>query len=50
MDFKDYQLRTADTAIYPKNIGGGNTGYLYPVMGLAGESGENVLGGSGDTR
>ena len=36
MKFKDYQKQSRETAIYPK-LG---ENYLYPVLGLAGESGE----------
>jgi NTP pyrophosphatase (non-canonical NTP hydrolase) len=37
MNFQDYQHQAAQTAIYPK-VGG--HGFVYPVMGLAGEVGE----------
>lgn len=36
MDFREYQARAADTALYP-NAG---TNYVYPTLGLAGEAGE----------
>lgn len=36
MDFKTYQERAADTALYPN---AGNN-YVYPVLGLSGEAGE----------
>jgi NTP pyrophosphatase (non-canonical NTP hydrolase) len=35
--FREYQQRTADTAIYP-DAGKGN--FVYPALGLAGETGE----------
>lgn len=38
MDFKEYQLKAVDTAIY----GAGNS-IIYPALGLANEAGE-VLG------
>ncbi|MBI3020247.1 MAG: nucleoside triphosphate pyrophosphohydrolase family protein [Parcubacteria group bacterium] len=37
MKFNDYQKKSRATAAYPK-IGG--HGFLYPVLGLAGEAGE----------
>jgi len=36
MDFKEYQKKTQETAIYP-NIG---DNFIYPTLGLAGEAGE----------
>jgi len=41
MDFKTYQEKAKETAIYPKI----NKGFEYPAMGLAGEVGEvlNIL-------
>lgn len=36
MDFKEYQERAGDTAIYPK-VG---ENFIYPTLGLAGEAGE----------
>ena len=36
MDFKDYQTQARSTAIYP-NIG---NNFIYPTLGLCGESGE----------
>ena len=36
MNFEDYQKLTGETAIYP----GRGSNYTYPVLGLAGESGE----------
>lgn len=36
MNFKEYQKRAADTALYP-NVG---ENYMYPALGLAGEAGE----------
>ena len=36
MDFKDYQEKSRKTAIYP-NLG---SNYIYPTLGLAGETGE----------
>lgn len=36
MDFKEYQARTGDTALYP----GVGSNYVYPTLGLAGEAGE----------
>lgn len=36
MDFKEYQLSARSTAIYP-NIG---NNFIYPTLGLCGESGE----------
>lgn len=36
MDFKEYQERAGDTALYP-NAG---KNYIYPTLGLAGEGGE----------
>lgn len=38
MDFSEYQNRAKETAIYPN---AGNN-FIYPVLGLAGESGEVV--------
>jgi len=38
MNFKDYQLKSRRTAVYPK-IG---EKYVYPLLGLAGESGELI--------
>lgn len=39
MDFKEYQEKSRETAIYPK-VG---EGYVYPALGLGDEAGE-VLG------
>lgn len=36
MTFEEYQKKSRETAIYP-NMG---ENYIYPVLGLAGESGE----------
>lgn len=36
MDFNEYQKKARKTAIYP-NIG---KNYIYPALGLGGESGE----------
>lgn len=36
MDFKEYQKKSRKTAIYPQ-VG---RNYVYPTLGLAGESGE----------
>ncbi len=36
MNFKEYQEQSRKTAIYP-NL---NNNYVYPVLGLSGESGE----------
>ncbi len=36
MDFKEYQERAGDTAMYPK-VG---DNFIYPTLGLAGEAGE----------
>jgi len=36
MDFKEYQKKSRKTAIYPQ-LG---KNYIYPTLGLAGESGE----------
>lgn len=36
MDFKEYQEQTKKTALYPK-VG---ENYVYPTLGLVGESGE----------
>lgn len=36
MDFKEYQARAADTALYPD----AGKNYVYPTLGLAGEAGE----------
>ena len=36
MDFKEYQEKSRQTAIYP-NLG---NNFFYPTLGLAGESGE----------
>ncbi len=36
MDFNDYQKKSKKTALYPDQ---GNN-YIYPTLGLAGESGE----------
>src|SRR3990167_2819643 len=36
MKFDEYQKRSRETAIYP-NVG---SNYIYPTLGLAGESGE----------
>ncbi len=36
MDFNDYQKETAKTAIYPQL----NPSWIYPSLGLAGETGE----------
>ncbi len=36
MDFKEYQKKSRETAIYPNK---GND-FIYPTLGLAGESGE----------
>jgi NTP pyrophosphatase (non-canonical NTP hydrolase) len=38
MDFKTYQKKSRKTAIYP-NV---NKNFIYPTLGLAGESGEVV--------
>ena len=35
MNFTEYQLLAKGTAVYPK-------GYVYPILGLAGETGEVV--------
>lgn len=37
MQLNEYQLRTKETAVYPKID---NKKYMYPVLGLAGEVGE----------
>ena len=37
MEFNEYQKKAGETAVYPK-IGG--KGFLYPAIGLAGETGE----------
>lgn len=36
MDFKEYQKKSRKTAIYPQ----AGKNYIYPTLGLAGESGE----------
>jgi NTP pyrophosphatase (non-canonical NTP hydrolase) len=36
MDFRDYQTRSRETAIYP-DMG---SNFVYPTLGLAGEAGE----------
>lgn len=36
MNFKDYQLQSRKTALYPNQ---GNN-YIYPTLGIAGEAGE----------
>ena len=36
MDFKEYQIESRETAIYPNR---GNN-FIYPTLGLAGEAGE----------
>ncbi len=36
MDFREYQERAGDTAMYP-NMG---KNFIYPTLGLAGEAGE----------
>lgn len=36
MEFKEYQAKSRETAIYP-NIG---KNYIYPTLGLSGEAGE----------
>ena len=36
MDFKEYQEKAKETALYPK----ANPSWVYPALGLAGESGE----------
>ncbi len=36
MNFKDYQKKSRKTAIYPNK----GKNYIYPVLGLAGETGE----------
>lgn len=36
MDFENYQKMSRETAIYP----GAGTNYIYPTLGLCGESGE----------
>lgn len=36
MDFKEYQTKAKETAIYPKT----EPSWTYPALGLAGESGE----------
>lgn len=36
MEFKEYQKKAKETAIYPKT----EPCWIYPLMGLAGESGE----------
>ena len=36
MDFKEYQEKAKETAIYPKT----SPSWIYPSLGLAGESGE----------
>lgn len=38
MNFADYQKKSRETAFYP-NV---NRNFIYPVLGLAGESGEVV--------
>jgi NTP pyrophosphatase (non-canonical NTP hydrolase) len=42
MDFNEYQMKTATTAIYPKNFfpGDGVLGVLYCALGLTNEAGE----------
>lgn len=36
MDFKEYQKKSRKTAVYPQ----AGKNYIYPTLGLAGESGE----------
>jgi len=36
MDFKEYQKKSKKTALYPNK----GKNYIYPTLGLAGESGE----------
>lgn len=36
MDFKEYQKLSRETAIYPQK----DNNFIYPTLGLAGESGE----------
>ncbi len=36
MEFKEYQEKAKETAIYPKT----NPPWIYPLLGLGGESGE----------
>lgn len=38
MDFSSYQTKSRKTAIYPKK----GKNYIYPTLGIAGESGEVV--------
>ena len=37
MEFNEYQKKAGETAVYPKIDG---KGFLYPAIGLAGETGE----------
>lgn len=37
MTFDEYQIKSTETAIYPK-VGG--SGLIYPLLGLSGETGE----------
>ena len=36
MDFKDYQKKSRETAVYPQ----AGRNFIYPALGLAGEAGE----------
>jgi NTP pyrophosphatase (non-canonical NTP hydrolase) len=36
MDFEEYQKKSRETALYPNK----GSNFIYPVLGLAGESGE----------
>ncbi len=36
MEFKEYQKKSRETAIYPEK----DNNFIYPTLGLAGESGE----------
>lgn len=36
MDFREYQIKSRKTAIYPDR----DNNYVYPVLGLSGEAGE----------
>ena len=36
MDFKEYQIKSRQTAIYP----GADQNFIYPTLGLVGEAGE----------
>lgn len=43
MTFSDYQIKTSTTAVYPEMVLGVRTvRFIYPALGLAGESGEVV--------